>query len=115
MLEPGRAGRADRQFAKNFGPLEKLLETPPAPADAFIVRVMLLHSWRRIVLHDPQLPGPMLPDDWPGHAAREICGRIYWQVFDASEAHLDALAGRDNERYAPLAADIASRFGGKPA
>ena len=47
--------------------------------------------------------------------AREICGRIYWRVFDASEAHLNALAGRDNERYAPLAADIASRFGGKPA
>ncbi len=104
-----------RQFSKNFGPLEKLLETPPAPGEAFIVRVMLLHSWRRIVLHDPQLPGPMLPEDWPGHAAREICGRIYWQVFDASEAHLDALASRDNERYAPLAADIAARFGGKPA
>ena len=66
------------------------------------------------MLHDPQLPGPMLPDDWPGHGAREICGRIYWRVFDASEAHLDALAGRDNERYAPLAADIATRFGGKP-
>lgn len=103
-----------RQFTRNFGPLEKLLETPPSPSDAFITRVMLLHNWRRIVLHDPHLPGPMLPDNWPGHAAREICGRIYWQVFDASEAHLNTLAGRDNERYTPLAADIAARFGGRP-
>ncbi|MFY1932268.1 phenylacetic acid degradation operon negative regulatory protein PaaX [Achromobacter xylosoxidans] len=103
-----------RQFSRNFGPLEKLLEAPPSPSDAFIARVMLLHNWRRIVLHDPHLPGPMLPDNWPGHAARDLCGRIYWQVFDASEAHLNTLAGRDNERYTPLAADIAARFGGRP-
>lgn len=104
-----------RQFSRNFGPLEKLLEAPPSPPDAFVARVMLLHNWRRIVLHDPHLPGPMLQDNWPGHAARELCGRIYWQVFDASEAHLNTLAGRDNERYTPLAADIAARFGGRPA
>ncbi|WP_241067948.1 phenylacetic acid degradation operon negative regulatory protein PaaX [Achromobacter insuavis] len=104
-----------RQFSRNFGPLEKLLEAPPSPPDAFVTRVMLLHNWRRIVLHDPHLPGPMLQDNWPGHAARELCGRIYWQVFDASEAHLNTLAGRDNERYTPLAADIAARFGGRPA
>ena len=71
--------------------------------------------WRRIVLHDPHLPGPMLPDNWPGRAARELCGRLYWRVFDASEAHLDALAARDNERYTPLTADVAARFGGRPA
>lgn len=104
-----------RQFSRNFGPLEKLLEEAPPPADAFVVRVMLLHNWRRIVLHDPQLPGPMLPDNWPGHAARALCGRIYWKVFDASETHLNARAGQDNERYTPLTADVESRFGGRPA
>ncbi|WMD23500.1 phenylacetic acid degradation operon negative regulatory protein PaaX [Achromobacter seleniivolatilans] len=103
-----------RLFSKNFGPLEKLLEDPPSPTEAFTVRVMLLHNWRRIVLHDPQLPGPMLPDNWPGHAARELCGRIYWKVFDASEIHLDALAGQDNERYTPLIPEVESRFGGRP-
>ena len=51
----------------------------------------------------------MLPDNWPGRAARELCGRLYWRVFDASEAHLDALAARDNERYTPLTADGALR------
>lgn len=102
------------QFNRHFGPLEKRLETPVAPAAAFIARVLLLHRWRRIVLHDPQLPAVMLPDDWPGHTARALCGRIYWRVFDASEAHLDALAGRDNNRYTPLSAEGASRFGGRP-
>ncbi|TQJ93986.1 phenylacetic acid degradation operon negative regulatory protein PaaX [Achromobacter sp. SLBN-14] len=104
-----------RQFSRNFGPLEKLLDDAPSPADAFTVRVMVLHSWRRIVLHDPQLPAPMLPDNWPGHAARDLCGRLYWKVFDPSEIHLDVLAGQDNERYRPLSPEVETRFGGRPA
>ncbi|AMG89550.1 phenylacetic acid degradation operon negative regulatory protein PaaX [Bordetella bronchiseptica] len=103
-----------RLFSRNFGPVEKLLDPPPTPAQAFAVRVLLLHNWRRIVLHDPQLPTPMEPDGWPGNAARALCRRIYWQVFDASERHLDAVAGRENARYRPAQADIMGRFGGRP-
>ncbi|KOF53094.1 MULTISPECIES: phenylacetic acid degradation operon negative regulatory protein PaaX [unclassified Achromobacter] len=103
-----------RQFTRHFAPLEKLLDEPPAPEQAFAARVLLLHSWRRIVLHDPQLPTPMLPENWPGHPARQLCGRLYWKLFDASEAHLQAMAGQDNERYAPLAPEAALRFGGRP-
>src|SRR3546814_13023979 len=77
--------------------------------------MLLLHTWRRIVLHDPQLPMPMLPERWPGHAARALCGQIYWKLFDASEQHLDAVDGRDNERYTPLAPAVSARFGGRPA
>ena len=32
-----------RAFSKNFGPLEKLLDAPPSPAEAFVIRVLLLH------------------------------------------------------------------------
>lgn len=56
----------------------------------------------------------MEPDGWPGNAARALCRRIYWQVFDASERHLDAVAGRENARYRPAQADIMGRFGGRP-
>lgn len=103
-----------RHFSQQFGPLEALLEGALEPADAFAARMLLLHTWRRIVLHDPQLPVPMLPEQWPGHAARQLCGRLYWKLFDASERHLDAVAGRDNERYTPLAPSVYSRFGGRP-
>lgn len=107
-------GAPHRLFSRNFGPVEKLLDPPPTPAQAFAVRVLLLHNWQRIVLHDPQLPTPMEPDGWPGNAARALCRRIYWQVFDASERHLDAVAGRENARYRPAQADIMGRFGGRP-
>jgi len=103
-----------RQFSRQLGPLENLLDEPAPPADAFAARMLLLHTWRRIVLHDPQLPVPMLPAQWPGHAARELCGQIYWKLFDASEQHLDAIAGKDNERYTPLSDEVYTRFGGRP-
>jgi len=104
-----------RQFTRLFGPLEKLLdERPAAPAEAFAARVLLLHTWRRIALHDPQLPTPMLPAQWPGHAARDLCGRLYWKLFDASETHLQAIAGRENDRYRPLDTEVLGRFGGRP-
>ncbi|ARP82640.1 phenylacetic acid degradation operon negative regulatory protein PaaX [Bordetella genomosp. 8] len=105
-----------REFVQQFAPLEKTLADggAGAPAAAFAARVLLLHRWRRIVLHDPQLPAGMLAPDWPGHAARELCGRLYWALFDASEAHLASLAGHDGEpHFRPLAAEALLRFGGR--
>jgi len=106
--------RQYRQFERQFAPLEALLETPPPPPDAFAARMLLLHNWRRIVLHDPHLPAVMLPGNWPGHAARALCARLYWQLFDASELHLNAVAGAGQERYTAPAPEVLLRFGGKP-
>jgi len=107
--------RQYRQFLRRFSTLETVLQAePPTPADAFAARMLLLHNWRRIVLHDPQLPPELLPPDWPGHAARALCGKLYWTLFDASEAHLYAVAGQGQERYTDLAPDVWARFGGRP-
>ncbi|MVW72303.1 phenylacetic acid degradation operon negative regulatory protein PaaX [Bordetella sp. 15P40C-2] len=103
------------QFILRFAPLAALIEGDLDPADAFVARMLLLHTWRRIVLHDPMLPVPMLPPQWPGHAARALCGQLYWKLFDASERHLEQIAGRDNERYTALSEDVFGRFGGKPS
>jgi len=103
-----------RQFLRHFGVLESVLHAePPTPPDAFAARMLLLHNWRRIVLHDPQLPTELLPGDWPGHAARALCARLYWMLFDASEEHLYAVAGSHQERYTDLAPEVFLRFGGR--
>jgi phenylacetic acid degradation operon negative regulatory protein len=99
------------QFIARFQPLAGLIEGELNPADAFVARMLVLHTWRRIVLHDPQLPVPMLPEQWPGHAARALCGQLYWKLFDASERHLDQVAGRDNARYTALSEEVFQRFG----
>lgn len=107
-------GEQYRQFSRHFAPLEKALAGAQEPQAAFAARVILLHRWRRIVLHDPQLPHQMLPTAWPGHAARQLCRRLYWMLFEASEIHLHTIAGRDNPHYGPLAPGTLMRFGGPP-
>jgi phenylacetic acid degradation operon negative regulatory protein len=105
-----------RAFLRSFAPMEKLLEEDAiTPAAAFAARMIVLHHWRRAVLHDPGLPATLLPEPWPGNEARALCARLYWRLFDASELHLGAVAGGDNPYFRPLNKRALERFGGRPA
>jgi phenylacetic acid degradation operon negative regulatory protein len=64
---------------------------PSAMGDdcAFLLRTLLIHDYRRLLLRDPELPGVLLPAEWPGHEARSLCKRLYQQLLAPSERHLD--------------------------
>jgi phenylacetic acid degradation operon negative regulatory protein len=97
-----------REFIRVFAPV-----APPAvPLDAMLLRLLLIHSYRRILLRDPLLPTALLPPDWPGTAARATCASLYHRLLPASEAWLDE-RGRTAEGPLPAAApSLAARFGG---
>jgi phenylacetic acid degradation operon negative regulatory protein len=80
-----------RTFIGAFAPLGEALETTSQlrPLDAMAARTLLIHEWRRIVLHDPALPDALLPSDWPGNDARMLARRIYGAVVGPSERWLD--------------------------
>ncbi len=59
-----------------------------APEDAFKLRTLLVASFRRIALADPQLPAELLPADWIGTRARHVAGAVYRSVAAASEQRL---------------------------
>ncbi|TAM60915.1 phenylacetic acid degradation operon negative regulatory protein PaaX [bacterium] len=59
-----------------------------AEEDAFLVRVLLIHDYRRLLLRDPGLPDALLPRDWPGQEARRLCRDIYRSLMVPSERHL---------------------------
>lgn len=59
-------------------------------ADAFFVRILLIHEYRRVLLRDPGLPDELLPADWPGREARAGTGALYAALLPASEAYLRA-------------------------
>jgi len=63
---------------------------PMSDFQALLARLLLIHEWRRVVLRDPRLPAPLLPADWPGHAARALCARLYPLLVEPSERWLDA-------------------------
>jgi phenylacetic acid degradation operon negative regulatory protein len=83
-----------------------------SPADSFLVRTLLVHEYRRIVLRDPRLPTTLLPVDWAGGRAYAMCQALYGWVFTASETHLQQVAAGTAEHWSPLDASVAERFGG---
>ncbi|WP_170762951.1 PaaX family transcriptional regulator C-terminal domain-containing protein [Ruegeria lacuscaerulensis] len=46
------------------------------PMKVAVLRVLLVHSWRRVVLRHPDLPETFLPDDWMGPACREVVSQL---------------------------------------
>lgn len=84
-----RTADAYLKFLRVFAPLrEEIARQQLDEADAFVARILLIHHYRRVVLRDPLLPARLLPADWPGGAARRLCGEIYRALLCPSEQWL---------------------------
>jgi phenylacetic acid degradation operon negative regulatory protein len=108
-----RTANAYLKFMKTFEPLRGWIDRRErlSDVDAFTARILLIHHYRRVVLRDPLLPGALLPADWPGRAARKLCGEIYRGLLPASEQWLDRYATNENGPLPPAGAELARRFG----
>ena len=107
------AGRYAR-FMGHFEPVLPVLRAPLAAADAFLVRTLLIHEYRKIHLRDPLLPPSLLPADWPGFSAYDVCRTVYERVFRAAEEHLSAVGARLDGRLPGPEPAVFRRFAGLP-
>ena len=107
-----RTAEAYQKFMKAFAPLSAWLGRGEALSeiDAFTARILLIHHYRRVVLRDPLLPAALLPKDWPGRAARKLCGDIYRALLPASEQWLDQHAINENGPLPAPGRALARRF-----
>jgi phenylacetic acid degradation operon negative regulatory protein len=82
------------RFVAVFAPVQASLSSgfKLTGLDAVAVRVFVIHRFRRIVLRDPGVPAPYLPENWPGFAARKTAATIWRALLRPSEAWLDANA-----------------------
>lgn len=103
---------AYHRFLDNFRPLwrwasrQKTLD----PEAAFLVRTLLIHDFRRALLHDTPLPRELLPAGWPGAEALALTGRLYQALSTASTRYIiDNLEG-DDGLLPPAGAGFDSRF-----
>ncbi len=102
-----------RRFVRRFEPAAAALRVQPAdPATGFILRTLLIHEYRRLHLRDPLLPKRLLPANWPGHRAAELCREMYARVFAASEGHLSSVAAQIHGALPAPDPSVARRFGG---
>ena len=107
-----RTADAYLKFMKTFEPLRGWIDRRErlTEVDAFTARILLIHHYRRVVLRDPLLPTALLPADWPGRAARALCGEIYRGLLPASEQWLDRNASNENGPLPEAGAELARRF-----
>jgi phenylacetic acid degradation operon negative regulatory protein len=56
-----------------------------SPAESFVARILLIATYRRVVLADPVLPAELLPDGWSGREAYTLVARVYDLLQPASE------------------------------
>ncbi len=78
----------------------------------FVVRTLLIHAFRRVSLHDPQLPPNLLPASWPGPSAYALCRDFYRLTHKRAEAHLASILHTERGMFPPAAPYFHQRFGG---
>lgn len=79
------------KFISQFRPLwqELTVDNTLTPKECLMARMLLIHEYRKVLLRDPQLPDELLPGDWEGRSARQLCRNIYRLIYEGAEHWLD--------------------------
>ena len=103
-----------RGFIAQFSPLLAMLQEggPLAPEQAFMIRSLLIHAYRRVQLHDPMLPVELLPDPWPGSEAYELARALYRLTQAQAEQHIVEVLRREDAAAPEADGAFFLRFGG---
>lgn len=102
------------EFIQLFRPLWKELREQESlqPSDCFLARTLLIHEYRRLLLRDPQLPDELLPGDWEGRSARQLCRNIYRIIYCSAEAWLNSKLETADGPLPDANESFHQRFGG---
>ncbi|MGX5218963.1 phenylacetic acid degradation operon negative regulatory protein PaaX [Pseudomonas segetis] len=102
------------EFIKMFRPLWQVLREQEVlePSDCFLARTLLIHEYRKLLLRDPQLPHELLPGDWEGRAARQLCRNIYRLIYSKAEQWLNTSLETADGPLPEVGEGFYQRFGG---
>ncbi|TCM62697.1 PaaX family transcriptional regulator [Acinetobacter calcoaceticus] len=87
-------------------------EQPISPVQAFQIRTLLIHYYRRILLKDPALPIELLSTDWPAINARTLSMNIYKKVFEPADEYFLSIAASAEGAMPNASSQFWRRFGG---
>lgn len=106
--------RAYLRFIRSFEPVLQAGDglASLAGETSLVLRVLLIHEYRRILLRDPQLPPALLPADWHGRLAYALCRDLYLRLLPGSEAHVRASLVGERGPLPPPGEEFFCRFGG---
>ncbi|MCF8197819.1 MAG: phenylacetic acid degradation operon negative regulatory protein PaaX [Sulfuritalea sp.] len=101
-------------FIELFRPALRTMRTAHNldPEQCFLVQTLLMHAFRRALLNDPQLPSQLLPTNWSGGVARQLCRELYSITYPHAQKHLLSVCETANGPLPPAAEYFYERFGG---
>ena len=101
-------------FVERFRPVMKAYgkDANVSAKSAFLVRTLLIQEYRKVLLRDPQLPSELLPANWHGIAAYQLCRNLYQAVYAAADVYLTQTMETAEGPLPPPAAPFMQRFGG---
>lgn len=101
-------------FIERFRPLLDAMRAAGTldPEQCFLVQTLLMHDFRRVLLHDPQLPSQLLPANWSGGIARQLCREVYRISWPLARQHLLAVCETASGPLPPATPCFYERFGG---
>ena len=101
-------------FVQRFRPVYRSVSGESGVTDqfAFIIRTLLIQDYRKVLLRDPWLPAELLPADWHGAAAYQLCRNLYRVVHAQADAWLDQVMETADGPLPPPSRTFLQRFGG---
>jgi len=96
---------------------QRLLPTPASaaaitPADCCLMRLLLVHEYRRILLRDPDFPSAMLPPNWVGHKALALMTQLYQALASPASEFIQSELENELGTLPPAQAEYYQRFEG---
>ncbi|TQV71525.1 phenylacetic acid degradation operon negative regulatory protein PaaX [Aliikangiella marina] len=99
------------EFNQTYQPLIELVaEKQLNDHQAFLLRGLLIHEYRRVLLKDHELPQNMLPDDWQGYLATKIAKKLYAQLARASARYITSQLQNQSGFLPAAAKSFSQRF-----
>lgn len=100
------------RFIKTFAPALRALqfESAPEPQHCFHMRTLLIHEYRKVHLLDPLLPKRLLPGDWAGGSAYELCKNLYLGIAERSDQFVQSMLSTSSGVLPAPAIEASLRF-----
>jgi phenylacetic acid degradation operon negative regulatory protein len=102
------------QLIDRLEPVVRALRKADAldPEQCFVLQTIVMHDFRRALLQDPLLPAQLLPQDWSGNVARDMCRDIYRLTFRHAQRHVLRIGETPDGPLPAAAPYFYERFGG---
>lgn len=80
----------------------------------FLIRLLLIHKYRRILMREPEIPHELMPAECLSHKARDITEKLYKLICNQAEDYFMEIAESESVNLPKVNEEYYTRFGGIP-